>query len=147
MRTKNETSAGGIVYRKNKGVIEILVLKDHNNNWTFPKGLIEDKEEAILTAKREIAEEVGIDNIKYVASLGKVNYYYTFEDTRVYKTVYYYIFELIGSNFIIKPQKEEGIQEAKFVELSKAQNIIGYKKTNVPILKKAEKYFQENFKI
>lgn len=142
MKFKKEISSGGIVYHQKGGKIQILVLKDPKNNWTFPKGLIEKDEEKLLTAKREIKEEVGVDNIEYRADLGSVGYMYSFKDTLIDKTVYYFLFEIVGTP-TLKVQKEEGIQEAKFIDLDKAFAIIGYKKTNVPVLKKIQDIFKE----
>lgn len=143
MKSRSETSAGGAIFRKINGGIEILLLKDRKNKWTFPKGLIETSEDPILTAQREIKEEVGVDKVKYKGSLGTVNYIFTFKKEVIYKTVHYYLFELVGNPNLV-PQKEEGIQEVQFVSLDKAESIIGYKKTNAPILKKIKEFFQKN---
>lgn len=143
MKIKREISSGGVVYRLNHGKVQILMLKDSKNNWTFPKGLVEKNEEKRETAKREIKEEVGADNIEYRTSLGSVSYKYSFKNTLIDKTVYYYLFETVGKPSL-KPQKEEGITEVKFVDLNKAFTIIGYAKTNIPVLKKVEAYFKKN---
>lgn len=142
MKFKKEVSSGGVVYQKRGGKTQILVLKDPKNNWTFPKGLIEKDEDKLLTAKREIKEEVGVCEVTYKADLGSVGYLYSFKDTLIDKTVYYFLFEIVG-NPLLKAQKEEGIQEAKFIDLDKAFDIIGYKKTNAPILKKIKDFFQK----
>lgn len=143
MKFKKEISAGGIVYKKHAGKIQILVLKDPKNNWTFPKGLIEKNEDKIETAKRETREEVGVDNIEYKADLGSVGYKYSFKNTLIDKTVYYHLFKIVGKPSL-KAQKEEGITDAKFIDLYKAFDIIGYAKTNIPVLKKVEEYFKKN---
>lgn len=60
-----EESAGGVVYRKRSGSIEILVLKWRNsaNNivYTIPKGHIQDWETPVQAAVREIHEETWLD--------------------------------------------------------------------------------------
>lgn len=141
MRLKTEVSSGGVVYRKKGRELQILILKDPKGNWTFPKGLIEKGEDPLVCGQREIKEEVGIEKIKFKDKLGSVKYFYTFKDNLIKKTVHYFLFELIGDEKP-KPQKEEGIQDVQFVSLSKANKIIGYKKTNGPILKKIEEYFK-----
>lgn len=143
MKYKKEVSAGGVVFKKTKKSIRILLICDPKGKWTFPKGLIEYREDPLNTAQREIKEEVGITGIKYKQNLGSVQYMYTFKDTLVYKTVHYYLFELYGIEKLI-PQKEEGIQDVKFVLLNQADNIIDYKKTNAPVLKKVKEFFQKN---
>lgn len=137
MKSKIEISAGGIVYQTKNNKISILLIKDPKNKWTFPKGLIETGEQPISTAKREIEEEAGITEIHYKNKLGMVNYVYTFKDVFIRKTVYYYLFEAQGVNNPVA-QQEEGISEAKFFPLNIISEIIGYQKTNVPVLKKAK---------
>ncbi|KKW10495.1 MAG: hypothetical protein UY49_C0021G0009 [Microgenomates group bacterium GW2011_GWC1_49_7] len=41
---KTEVSAGGIVVRKRMRIWEVLVIRDMNDVWTFPKGLVEKGE-------------------------------------------------------------------------------------------------------
>ena len=55
---KRET-AGGIVLNVNG---EVLLVLQKNGSWTFPKGGVdvEDKEESLAAAKREIFEETGL---------------------------------------------------------------------------------------
>ncbi len=140
MKTKIEISAGGVVYKKTATAIFILILKDPKDKWTFPKGLIEKNEKPLETAYREINEEVGLDKLVYRKNLDSVKYVYTYKNTFVRKTVYYFLFELKGKAKPV-PQKEEGIQAVKFVDLKKVEKIIGYKKTNGPILLKIQDFF------
>lgn len=142
MKSRKDTSSGGVVFRKTVKGIEILLLRDQKSKWTFPKGLIETNEDPVLTAKREIKEEVGVSDIFYKGNLDTVHYIFTFNRELIYKTVHYHLFELIKEVRLV-PQKEEGIQEVKFVLLSTADSIIGYKKTNAPILKKVKEFFQK----
>ncbi len=132
--TRTEISAGGVIFKKSGKKFQILLIKDKNNNWTFPKGLIEDKEKEITTAKREIAEEVGLKKIKYAGKLTPIGYYYKWQKDLIKKTVYYFLFENRGEEKLV-PQKEEGIQDVKWFTPEKALKIIGYRKTNEPVLK------------
>ncbi len=132
--TRKEISAGGVIFRRRGKKFQILLLKDKNNNWTFPKGLIEKNEKEIAAAKREIAEEVGIKKIKYSRKLAPIGYYYKWQSDLVKKTVYYFLFETPGEDRLV-PQKEEGIQEVKWLTPEKALSIVGYRKTNEPVLK------------
>lgn len=131
---KIEMSAGGVVYHKKGKGFEVLLLKDKNGNWTFPKGLIEDKEDKLGTARREISEEVGLKNTKFISDLPPIGYWYKWQQSLIKKTVYYFLFEAIGSEEP-KPQAEEGIQEVKWFTPQKALAIIGYRKTNEPVLR------------
>lgn len=60
-------SAGGIVIKDNK----IILIKQHQIMWSFPKGKVEENESKLETAKREIFEETGITDFKFVKELGK----------------------------------------------------------------------------
>lgn len=54
-----EITSGAVVYRKNNGKIEYLLLESQNKGhfWGFPKGHVEGNETLEETAKREIKEE------------------------------------------------------------------------------------------
>ncbi len=130
---KTEISAGGIIVRKIKTSWHVLLIKDMNGNWTFPKGLVEKNEDTLATAKREISEEVGIVQIKSLKKLDPFRYTYTRDGDLIQKTVHYYIFLVSGSE-IAHPQQDEGITEVAWRELYEAKNSIGYEKTNVSIL-------------
>ncbi|WP_242334626.1 MULTISPECIES: bis(5'-nucleosyl)-tetraphosphatase [Limosilactobacillus] len=54
-----EITSGAVVYRKNNGEIEYLLLESQNKGhfWGFPKGHVEGNEALEETAKREIKEE------------------------------------------------------------------------------------------
>ena len=73
-----ETTAGGVVWRRNKknNEIEILFIQDAKNRWTIPKGHIEPGENARQTAEREIMEETGLKEVKVMNWLGKINFRY-----------------------------------------------------------------------
>lgn len=139
---KIEISAGGVVYRKKGNNFQILLLKDKNNNWTFPKGLIEDNEDKLGTAQREISEEVGLKNVKFVSELPPIGYWYMqkhllrnkWQKDLVKKTVYYFLFEATGSEKP-KPQEDEGIKEVKWFTPDQALKVIGYRKTNESVLR------------
>ena len=60
MELKKTESAGGVVLNK-KG--EVLIVNQYGNSWSLPKGHIEEGEEILEAAKREIYEESGIKNL------------------------------------------------------------------------------------
>lgn len=132
----HELSAGGVIFRKNKRKFEVLLLKDQRDEWTFPKGLVEEGEDKVKTAEREINEEVGLSHIRFLDTIAKIQYMYKRDGSLISKDVFYFLFEATESEKLV-PQKEEGIQEVRWFSLEKAKEIIGYKKTNEEVLKSA----------
>lgn len=60
-------SAGGIVINKNR---EILLVQEFGEYWGLPRGHVEEGEDALTAAIREIKEEAGITDLTKVAELG-----------------------------------------------------------------------------
>lgn len=58
---KYEYSAGAILYRIVNNEIKYIIVKDRNNNYSFPKGHLEVNETNKEAAIREVYEEVGIN--------------------------------------------------------------------------------------
>lgn len=133
---KTEVSSGGLVVKKQGSSYQILLLKDKNEVWSFPKGLIEAGENNLQAAQREIGEETGIKSLKLIKDLSSIKYWYKWQGELVHKTVYFFLFETLG-NEIAKPQTDEGISEVKWFTFDEVLKIIGYRKTNEKILKEA----------
>lgn len=136
---KIEISAGGAVIKKIDNQTHVLLLKDKKNQWTLPKGLIEEGEPMEETAKREIKEEVGLTKIKLLTKLKPIQYFYKFESELIKKTVHYFLFEELEEE-TLQPQKEEGINEVKWAPIDEAMNIVGYQKTNRKVLEEAREF-------
>lgn len=134
---KTETSAGGLIVCSIRSKWYVLILRDMNETWTFPKGLIEKGEKPEDAALREIKEEVEIAGLKLLAALPPIQYFYERSGT-IKKTVHYFVFQ---SQRRVRPhaQKEEGIREAKWVSIDRAINMIGYHQTNVALLEETWK--------
>ena len=60
---KREKSCGALVYRvTSNGQKELLFIKHrHGAHWSFPKGHMEEGENEVQTALREVKEETGLD--------------------------------------------------------------------------------------
>jgi len=61
-----EKSAGAVLFRRENGKIKYLLIKYGWGHWEFPRGLIEKGESLEETARREIKEETGIEDIKFI---------------------------------------------------------------------------------
>jgi len=57
-------SAGVVIARRHAGSYRLLVLRAARN-WDFPKGLIEEGEDAHDTARREATEGTGISDLSF----------------------------------------------------------------------------------
>jgi 8-oxo-dGTP pyrophosphatase MutT (NUDIX family) len=64
---QQERSAGAVIFSFDSvlGKIEYLLLNYAAGHWDFPKGNIENGEDEIQTARREIQEETGICDVEF----------------------------------------------------------------------------------
>jgi len=92
-----ERSAGAIVFRKNKELKYLLLHYSGTTGedyWSFPKGHIEEKESEKETVIREIKEETGITDIKFIDGFKeKISYFYKKENKTIYKEVFFFLAE------------------------------------------------------
>jgi 8-oxo-dGTP pyrophosphatase MutT (NUDIX family) len=64
-------SAGGVVVRRQDGRVYVALVREGDlPAYVLPKGGMEKGEDLEETARREIAEEAGLSNLKLVAKLG-----------------------------------------------------------------------------
>lgn len=69
---KQTESAGGIVLNR-EGLV--LVVNQNGTSWSLPKGHIEEGEDKLTAAKREIYEESGVSELKLIKELGSYQRY------------------------------------------------------------------------
>ena len=120
-----EPTAGGIVFRRNaKKEIEILLIQDHKDRWTIPKGHIEEGETAQDCARREIGEEAGLHDIDMLGWLGKIHFRYRRIDKLVLITQQVYLMRVRTDGNEI--QKEEWMNGIKWFPFSEALDLIEY---------------------
>jgi len=129
---KFEFSAGGLVYKKERGKILILVAQhSQHHGWVFPKGLIdqkpktkdkrlETKEEAAL---REVKEETGI-SAKIIKPLTPVSYWYNFEGEKIKKTVYYFLMEYVSGD---TKDHDFEMENVECIPMDEVENRLTYK--------------------
>lgn len=99
-----EPTAGGIVFRKEKKEVEILLIQDAKDRWTIPKGHIEEGEEAKDTAGREIKEETGLEKLRVLNWLGKINFRYRRQQSLVLMTTDIFLVEALGDTNKLQPE-------------------------------------------
>ena len=87
----DEKSCGTVVFKKN-GEVEYLLLHYGTKHWDFPKGNVEQNESEKDTALRELEEETGISNAKFVGDFKEVvNYSYRRGSAIIDKEVVYFL--------------------------------------------------------
>lgn len=100
-----EISAGGVVYRKRDGKVEILLIQDRYGRWTLPKGKREAGETDEENALREIKEETNIGG-KIMEHLHTIHYQYHHpQNGQIDKEVHYFLVEALTEEEA--PQLEE----------------------------------------
>jgi len=111
---KTVRSAGGVVLNR-KG--EVLLIRDRNGYWVFPKGHIEPGETPEQAAVREVREETGIE-AHIIAPLGETRYV---NDRGVPREVVWFLMEGEGQLAI-----EPGLTGGGFFPEEEAQGLIAF---------------------
>lgn len=122
----HETTSGGIVFRRNEknNQLEILLIQDAKNRWTIPKGHVEPDEEPRQTAEREIREETGLQEMRVLNWLGKVNFRYRRDHTLVLMTMHIYLVQAKGDTNTLNP--EDWLTDIKWLQATDAVDKIAY---------------------
>lgn len=130
-----EISAGGVVYSRVDGELQIQMIRDRYNKMTLAKGKMEPGETVEQTALREIEEETGIVG-RIIAHLEDIKYQYIHPSGgTVDKEVTYYLVEAVSGS--LQPQVEE-INQVEWLtpEAAWEQQLIGGYRNNDSVLRK-----------
>lgn len=106
--------------------MEVFFIKDPYQRWTFPKGHQELGENLVETAVREIREETGLENLRYIAPIGRTKFRFRREGTLVEKSVMFYLFEA-PPDAKEKMTGEGAIWEAEWVRAHQSFAKSGYR--------------------
>lgn len=139
-----EPTAGGVIFRRNPKSkdIEILLIQDAKDRWTIPKGHIEEGETAKETAEREIREETGLQEMKVLNWLGKINFRYRRASSLVLMTTEIFLVKGLGKTDDLKP--EEWMNGIKWFSAAEALDKIEYEDIGKIILLGLKKIRQAN---
>ncbi len=120
-------AAGGVVVRDGAEGVEVLLIF-RRGAWDLPKGKLDDGETVREAARREVAEEVGIDpgQIGITADLGDTvhGYPWTKRDVYAVKTTRWYAMTTTAEQF--EPEEREGIEAVAWVPWAEARARVGF---------------------
>lgn len=128
-----ERSAGVVIFRKDNGKILYLILHYPSGHWDFAKGKMENNEEKLQTAKREVREETGIDDLRFIEPFEEeIEYNFHFEGKPIHKFVNFFLAETFTSNISISHEH----LDFDWLEYDKALSKVTYENAK-RILRKA----------
>ena len=134
-RVENLVSAGGVVYRRNNGVEEVVICgRSSPVIWGLPKGTPDSGETHEQTALREVREETGLE-IELQQFIDSIDYWFASADgeVRYHKTVLFYLMSPIGGDLTLHDQEYD---VARWILAEDALNTLTYE-NEVRIVQKA----------
>ena len=114
---KKTISAGGVVLNKNG---QVLVVSQHGTSWSLPKGHVEEGEEIVVTARREITEESGISDLKLIKELGSYERPRLQDPTEI-KTIHMFLFR---TNQVDLKPVDSNNPEARWVNKEEVEKLL-----------------------
>jgi 8-oxo-dGTP diphosphatase len=117
---RDQVSAGGVVFRGEKGGSEVVLVSVGQNRWQLPKGLVEAGEKPEATAVREAREEAGVDS-EVVQHIETIEYWYAGleggERVRFHKRVHFYLLRYLSGD---TTNHDWEVNEARWVPIDDA---------------------------
>ena len=128
---RHETSAGGVVWRRNgSGNLELVLARPAQKDaWVLPKGQPNPAESLIETAARETREETGLE-VAPGAEVGKISYVFSWRDgpdkppVRIFKNVHYFLMEPRGGSL---DGHDHEMDEVRWMDIDEAERRASYK--------------------
>jgi 8-oxo-dGTP pyrophosphatase MutT (NUDIX family) len=124
---KEQVSAGGVVYRGDKGNVEVVIVSvGGQNRWQLPKGLVEKGENPEVTAVREAREEAGVSS-EVVQLIETIEYWYVGLDNgikvRFHKRVHFYLLRYLSGD---TKDHDWEVNEARWVPIDDAMSQLAF---------------------
>jgi 8-oxo-dGTP diphosphatase len=111
-------AAGGVVWRPRNGKFEVaLVHRPRYDDWSFPKGKLDDGETELAAAVREVGEELGA-TAAVTRRIGEVRY----EVAGGTKSVQYWVMRHVDGRF--EPSAE--VDEVEWLRPKAARELLSY---------------------
>jgi 8-oxo-dGTP diphosphatase len=135
---RHETSAGGVVWRRNGGKLEIVMARPAGKDaWVLPKGQPNPGEKLIETAARETREETGLE-VEPGREVGKISYVFSWRDApgkplvRIFKNVHYFLMEPHGGSL---DAHDHEMDEVRWMDIEEAEHRASYRSDREIIVK------------
>ena len=124
---KDQTSAGGVVFRRQETGVEVVIVSvGSNNRWQLPKGLVDKGENPEVTAVREAREEAGVSS-EVVQPIETIEYWYVGLDNgirvRFHKRVHFYLLRYISGD---TKDHDWEVNEARWVPIEDATSQLAF---------------------
>lgn len=117
------TAAGGYVACPLPDDVALLLIH-RREVWDLPKGKQDPGEDVVTCARREVQEEVDIDTLRLLRSLGTTQHSYPDGDTYAVKTTHWYLMRTSDRSF--EPERREGIHRVHWARWPVAYRHMGY---------------------
>lgn len=139
LRAVKEVSSGGLVFKRVPRGVQFAVMLDSYGKWAFPKGHVELGESLPEAAARETLEELGLNQVRLLEYLGKIDIWFRdrFEKhgALVHKDIHYFLFEALA-DADLHPDPAERAYEAMWVSSKQLFKASSYPDM-APIIKRA----------
>jgi 8-oxo-dGTP pyrophosphatase MutT (NUDIX family) len=124
---KEQVSAGGVVFRGEKGSMEVvIVLVGRQNRWQLPKGMVEKGENPETAAVREAREEAGVLS-EVVQLIETIEYWYAGLDNgirvRFHKRVHFFLLRYLSGD---TKDHDWEVVEARWVPIDDATSQLAF---------------------
>ncbi len=141
LKTALAVSAGGVVFKIVETHIEVALCgRISNGLWGLPKGTPNKGEDLLHTALREVREETGLE-VRTLAPIGQIEYWFVARGVRFHKTVHYFLMEATGGDTSLHDPEYDVVQ---WFVIGDAYTKMSYK-NEAAIVRRAEGMIRKRF--
>lgn len=124
---REQVSAGGVVFRRDEGRVEVVIVSvGGGNRWQLPKGLVDKGELPEVTAVREAREEGGVSS-EVVQPIETIEYWYAGLENgirvRFHKRVHFFLLRYLSGE---TRDHDWEVNEARWVPIEDATSQLAF---------------------